>query len=216
MGLGKLFHNHTEHADEGGTIDRPRLYEIMVSAGFLGGRRPLYLRIAALSGLRPGDAVLDVGCGTGYLTRIIAPVTGPDGHVTGVDPSPQMIEYARRRAPGNSTYIVGKGESLDLPDASTDVVISTLAIHHMPAAARATAIGEMFRVLRPGGRLLIVEFRPPTGRLTSRLVGALTSPAMRHNLRDLLGELIPEAGFRIEREGDLKRLFYYVRAVRPT
>lgn len=211
MGLGKLLHNHAEHAEHGGTIDHPRAYDLFATIGYFGRRRELFTRLAALSGVRLGDRVLDVGCGTGYLTRIIAPVAA---EVTGVDPSPPMIEHARRHAPGNCTYLVGEGQRLDLPDSSFDVVVSTFAVHHMPTDQRGAAVREMFRVLRPGGRLLIGEFRPPKGHLGARLVGLLSGPAMRHDPRDLLGDLIPEAGFRVEHEGELSPMTYYVRAVR--
>ncbi|MEV5744897.1 class I SAM-dependent methyltransferase [Microbispora rosea] len=215
MGLGKLLHDHAEHAEAGGTVDHPRAYEIFASIGYGGGRRAAFTRVATLARPRAGQRILDVGCGTGYLTRILAPVVTPGGHVTGVDLSPPMIEYARRRAPGNCTYVVGEGQSLPFPDDSFDAVVSSLAVHHIPRDARPRALREMFRVLRPGGRLVIAEFRPPRHPLAARLVGMLTGPAMRHDPRDLLGSLIPDAGFRVEDEGDLPALLYYVRAVRP-
>ncbi|NUW39490.1 class I SAM-dependent methyltransferase [Nonomuraea rhodomycinica] len=215
MGLGKLLHRHDEHADEGGTIDRPRAYEVFASIGFLGGRRAAFTRLAAAARPRAGDRVLDVGCGTGYLSRVLAPVVTPSGHVTGLDPSPAMIEYATRRAPANCTYVVGAGQDLPFPDGSFDLVVSSLAVHHMPVEARPGAVREMFRVLRPGGRLLIAEFRPPAGHLARHLVGALSGPAMRHDPRDLLGTVVPDAGFEVEAEGDLPYLLYYVRATRP-
>ncbi|MBO3753188.1 methyltransferase domain-containing protein [Streptosporangiaceae bacterium NEAU-GS5] len=221
MRLGRLLHHHAdhehheEHAEGGGTIDYPRAYEVMVSLWFLGRRRRVYLRLATLAGIKPGDRVLDVGCGTGYMTRVMAPVVGSSGRLTGVDASASMIEYAARRAPAGCSYIVGKAQALDLPDAVFDVVVSTVAVHHIPVADRAAAVREMFRVLRPGGRLLIAEFRPPTGKLAAHVMGALTGPAMRNSPRDLLGTMIPDAGFEVVDEGDQPPFFYYVRAVRP-
>lgn len=215
MALGRLLHTHEEHADAGGTIDHPRAYDTFVSIGFLGGRRAAYTRVATAARPRAGDRVLDVGCGTGYLSRIVAPVVTPSGHVTGVDPSPAMIDYATRRAPANCTYVEGEGQDLPFPDGSFDLVISSLAVHHIPAEARPGALRQMFRVLRPGGRLLIAEFRPPANPLARRVVGALSGPAMRHDPRDLLGTMIPDAGFQVESEGDLPYLLYYVRATRP-
>ena len=124
--------------------------------------------------------MLDVGCGTGYLSRILAAVAGPEGHVTGVDPSPKMITHARLRAPANCTYLVGVAQSLELADGAFDLVVSTLALHHVPEEARAAAVAEMFRVLRPGGRLLIAEYRPPANPLLARIAGLFTGPAVRH------------------------------------
>ncbi|MEU6717495.1 class I SAM-dependent methyltransferase [Nonomuraea sp. NPDC046802] len=215
MGLGKLLHHHhEERADAGGTIDRPRAYEVFGSIAFLGGRRAAFTRVAAAARPRAGDRILDVGCGTGYLSRILAPVVTPSGHITGLDLSPAMIEYAVRRAPANCTYVQGEGQNLPFPDGSFDLVVSSLAIHHMPTETRPEALRQMFRVLRPGGRLLIAEFRPPANPLARHLVGALSGPAMQHDPRDLLGSLVPDAGFEVESEGDLPSLLYYVRATR--
>jgi len=117
----------------------------------------VYARIAALSGAAPGDRVLDIGCSGGYLARLLAAAVTPGGQVTGIDPSGPAIRYASRRAPGNCSFTVGVAQDLGLPDRSFDVVTSTLAVHHIPGAARPEGFSEMYRVLRPGGRLLVAE-----------------------------------------------------------
>lgn len=191
---------------EGETIDRIRLYEATSEIAFLGRRRRVYGRIAALSGAQPGDQVLDVGCSGGYLTRRLAAAVTPGGRVTGVDPSGPAISYARQRAPGNCSFTLGVAQGLDFADRSFDVVTSTLAVHHIPVAARPAAFAEMYRVTRAGGRLLVADFRPspwhPAGH------------GMRHNDVSLLDDLVTTAGFRIETRGDLP-LLRYLRAVRP-
>ena len=201
---------HSRPGQEGARLDRVRLNEIITHVVFGGRRRRTYARITALAGARPGDQVLDVGCGGGYLARLLAAAVGPDGQVTGVDPSEAAVRYARRRAAANCTFRVGVAQDLDLPDRSFDVVTSTLAAHHIPEAARAAAFGEMFRVLRPGGALLAADFRPRGRRHTPH---ALAS-ARRHGNAVPLEELATVAGFRIEARGELPVL-RYVRAVRP-
>jgi len=186
------------------------MYETFSKIAFLGRRRRVFARIVALSGAQPGDRALDVGCGGGYLARLLAAAVGPDGRVTGVDPSSPAINYARRRDPGNCSFAVGVAQDLDLPDSSFDVVTSTLAVHHIPDAARSAAFREMYRVTRAGGRLLIADFRPSgIGRALHRV-----GHAMRHHNVDLLDDLATAAGFHVQARGDLPML-RYIRAVRP-
>ncbi len=196
-------HSH----DRGQSIEGVRRNEALTAVAFLGRRRRVYGRIAALSGAKPGDRVLDIGCGGGYLARLLSTRIGPTGAVTGVDPSAPAIAYAETRAEPNSTFVVGVAQELDFPDAGFDVVTSTLAIHHIPEADRPAAFAEMHRVTRPGGRLAVADFRP------SRL-HAFGSPEMRHNKVEQLEVLAEAAGFRIESRGDLP-LLRWVTAIRP-
>lgn len=187
----------------------------MAEVGFLGRRRSVFTRLAALSGAGKGHQIVDVGCGTGYLTRMLAPLVGREGRVTGLDPSPAMIGHARRRSPDNCSYQVGEGQAMPFPDASFDIVVSSLAVHHIPVAARDTAVREMFRVLRPGGRLLIADYQPPANPLAARLAAVLAGPAMRPSMPELLAGLVPAAGLRVENTGTVGAVLYYVNAVRP-
>ena len=205
-----LRNRHGDPSREGATLDRVRLNEVMTRLAFGGRRRGVYTRITELSGARPGDRALDIGCGGGYLARLLAAAVAPGGQVTGLDTSAPAIGYARKRAPANCSFAVGAAQDLPWPDRSFDVVASTLAAHHIPDAARQDACGEMYRVLRPGGALLIADFRP-TGRRHS-LHSRVT--ARRHGSAVPLEELAAAAGFRIEARGDLP-LLRYVRAIRP-
>ena len=195
-----------QSSPRGETIDRIRMYEITSQIAFLGRRRRVYDRLVALSGARPGDQVLDVGCNGGYQARLLATAVAPGGRVTGVDPSGPAIGYATRRGPGNCTFAVGVAQDLGWPDHSFDVVTCTLAVHHIPEAVRADAFGEMYRVTRRGGRLLVADFRPSGWHRGVH--------GMRHADATPLSDLAEAAGFRVETTGDLP-LLHYVRAVRP-
>jgi SAM-dependent methyltransferase len=116
--------------------------------------------------------MLDVSCGTGSLALLAKEQVGPEGGVHGVDASEQMIAYARRKAKRSGVDIafdVAAAQQLPFGDASFDVVLSTLALHHLPRPARAQLYREARRVLKPDGRALVVDFaegkKRPSGLL---------------------------------------------------
>jgi arsenite methyltransferase len=108
-------------------------------------------RLVERLGLDDGARVLDVGCGTGRLAHWIAERIGTKGVVTGIDPLEERIQIARSRG-GAARYDVGRAEDLGaFEDASVDAVCMSSVFHWV--AEKARALGEVRRVLRPGGRL---------------------------------------------------------------
>lgn len=116
--------------------------------------RKLKLRMFELMGAAPGTHLLDVGAGTGDDVRALAALSGPLGRVIGVDISEAMIETARGRG-GPGEFVVGDAQDLPFPDATFDACRSERVLAHVADPAR--AIGEMFRVVRPGGRVVAME-----------------------------------------------------------
>ena len=133
-------------------------------------------RVADAALLAPGQKVLDVACGTGVLAREAALRVAPDGTVTGLDRNEGMLAVARRAAPGLD-WRSGVAEALPFPDRAFDAVVSQFGL--MFFDDRAAALREMWRVLRPGGRLVLVDSlqrgdHPPYDGLLERF------PAMFH------------------------------------
>ena len=203
---------HGGRRSQGTTLDHFRLNEMVSQIAFGGRRGSVYERIVRLAGVRPGDTVLDVGCSSGYLARKLATAAGPAGTVTGVDPSAAAVAHARRRARPAMTFTTAVAQDLPLPDSSFDVVTSTLALHHVPARQRQRAFAEMYRVTRPGGRLLVADFDPSRRPLPLHPGGG----RMRRAAATVgpLQELAAAAGYRVETVGALT-LLRYVLAIRP-
>lgn len=113
------------------------------------------------AGLKPGMKVADIGVGTGLVACEAARLTGDPKLVTGVDPSAGML--ANARVPAGVTLLEGRAESIPLPDASVDFLSMGYALRHISDLS--AAFTEFHRVLKPGGRLCLLEITAPEGRL---------------------------------------------------
>jgi ubiquinone/menaquinone biosynthesis C-methylase UbiE len=167
--------------------------------------------------IKPGDSVLDVGCGTGEVT-LLAKTRAKDGKVYGIDPAPEMIAVARKKATRKKLEIdfrVGVIESLPFPDASIDVVTSSLMMHHLPEDLKVRGLAEIYRVLKPGGCLLIADFMRPTGSFLNHLFIAFTRhQGLKSGIEDLQ-KLLKGAGFRQITQSDENVLIIgFVRAMK--
>ena len=178
-----------------------RHYDRLVWLLTLGRERALRSRLVDIAQLAPGEAVLDVGCGTGTLALEARRRVGANGTVVGVDAAPEMIARARRKAARAGVDVAfepARAEALPFPDGRFDVVLSTLMMHHLSRPVRERLALEIRRVLRPGGRVLVVDFEPP-----AKQRGGLISRIHRHGhvpLREIVS-LLREAGLQVADTG---------------
>jgi ubiquinone/menaquinone biosynthesis C-methylase UbiE len=206
-------------ATEGIVLRRARTYDFFTSLIGMGARGGTSKRLVQAAGIKPGDSVLDVGCGPGSLTLAARSAAGPAGKVHGIDASPQMIEAAREKAAAagqDVDFQMGVMERLDFGDASFDVVLSRLAIHHLPADLQSRAFAEIFRVLKLGGRALIADMPTASHSLSGHLALLLAALGGRGNQPSKLILLFQEAGFTdVEQIATGSMILMSVRGTRP-
>ena len=144
-----------------GLFDRgARHYDAVVDWGFLRSGAAYRRRTLRQHGLCPGDDLLDVACGTGLVAVEAAKILGTADHITCLDPSAGMLEVARTKLP--ALFVQGRAEALPFPDNSFDFLTMGYALRHVTDLE--TTFREYRRVLRPGGKLLILEVTKPAGR----------------------------------------------------
>lgn len=133
---------------------------LVAAATMIPGREGDARLAVELSGLRPEDVVVDVGCGPGAAVRRAARL---GASVTGVDPATVMLRVARllTRPSGKVRFVEGTAEALPLPDDSATVAWSIATVHHW--ADLDAGLGEVLRVLQPGGRFVAIERRTRAG-----------------------------------------------------
>lgn len=173
-------------------------------------------RVVELAQIKPGNKVLDAGCGPGSLSIRAKTMSGPTATVYGVDASPEMIELARQKAakagqPVN--FQVGVIEAFPFEDNTFDVVLNRLVIHHLPGDLKRKGFAEMYRVLKPGGHCLVVDFDPTTLPHSGAFLKPFSKkfPMINIDMRKYL-PLMEEAGFsNLEFEHTGRRMLSFIR-----
>ena len=180
---------------------RVHLVDMMEDLLSAGSRQAILKATLDAADLRMGDRFVDVGCGTGELAMMAARIVsgglshGAAGEAIGIDATPGMIEIARQRAGSADAAVrfeLGVAEALPLPDGTAQAVASTFFFHHLPTEVKREAMREMWRVLAPGGRLVIADYGWARG-----LVGLIASFPMRFNLHEYV---------RSQLNGELERI----------
>jgi ubiquinone/menaquinone biosynthesis C-methylase UbiE len=180
------------------------VYDFVANVMTLGRLPRMREEILSLAGIRSGDQMLDVGCGTGSLAILAAKRVDGGGRVCGIDPAPRMIAAAMGKAARQNVMVdfrPGAIEALPFPDQSFDLVVSSFMLHHLPDDVKRKGFTEVRRVLRPGGRFLAVDLqlhRFSVHNVIARLFGS--HPERHVGIMDLW-PLLEEAGFRDTRSG---------------
>jgi ubiquinone/menaquinone biosynthesis C-methylase UbiE len=202
----------------GRTIPWASFYDPIVWLLSLGKARAFRKAMIERAQIKPGDRVLDVGCGTGDLAMAAKALAGPAGEVHGIDASPKMIAVARGKAAKAGTGVafqVGLIEDISFPDDHFDVVLNTLMMHHLPDDLKRTGLAEISRVTKPGGRILIVDMESTSsGSLSQRLSDVMIQlhgghMAAQDNVKKLI-PLVQAAGFTGLDTGKINRQLSFI------
>lgn len=182
------------------------LYDPLVK--LLGGDRAIRALLEQAE-LRPGQRVLDVGCGTGTAAVTLKGLH-PDVEVVGVDPDPKALARARHKAERARVSIQfdeGFGDSLSYPDQSFDRVLSSFMFHHLPAQDKGGTLDAIRRVLKAGGSFHMLDFEGPGHGDDGFLARMLhSSHRLQDNAENRVLTLLREAGFIDPRKVGRRRM----------
>jgi ubiquinone/menaquinone biosynthesis C-methylase UbiE len=172
-------------------------YDSLMKRMTFGREGELRETTVSLAGVKPGDCVLEVGCGTGTLTLAAKRRAGPSGKVFGIDVIPAMIELSLRKAAQAGEEITFQLASIDdipFPANHFDVVMCSFMIFHMSEKTRQIGIAEIFRVLKPQGRWLVLDSATPSRPWLKTIVKMISGGELPLDLQQLR-PLMESAGF---------------------
>jgi ubiquinone/menaquinone biosynthesis C-methylase UbiE len=150
-----------------------------------------------LAQVKPGDCVLEIGCATGTLSLAAKRQAGPTGKVVGIDIIPEMIEVSRDKALQAGlevTFQSGSIEDIPFPDENFDIAMCSFMIFHMSEKVRNKGIKEIYRVLKPQGRILVLDLALPPDPVSKRILKFLLGFMLKHDLKELL-PVMESSGF---------------------
>ena len=175
----------------------------------LGREKSLRWMTVNLAQVKSGDCVIEVGCGTGTLTLEAKQQAGESGKVFGIDVIPGMIKLSQQKAAQAGlevTFQFGSIENIPFTENQFDVVMCSFMIFHMSEEVRRKGIAEIYRVLKPQGRLMVIDLALPAHGVSSAVAKMLFKFMLKHDLKELMpmmelsgfsGIQISQAKFRL-------------------
>lgn len=169
-------------------------------SSFFGGEEGLRRLTISKMDLKPGQKVLDVCCGTGTLCIRVAEAIGSKGEVVGVDLSENMLKKAENKSEDNVRFCYANAEEIPYADGYFDRASVTFGLHEMPHSVRMNVLREMRRVLKPGGRITVLDYSYPKRTLAMPLFKVwmlVEGETARDFIRRDLSSMMRDAGFDV-------------------
>jgi demethylmenaquinone methyltransferase/2-methoxy-6-polyprenyl-1,4-benzoquinol methylase len=194
------------------------VYDLATWLSFIpfGGEQRFRRRFAALGSVAAKDRILDVCCGTGTLTAILAEKTGSSGELTAIDLSPHMIDKAKKKTCGREVrFIVSSSNNMPFADSSFDKVFISYGLHEQPAEIRHDTLVEIARVLRTGGTFLTLDYNMPQALFPRLAIASFVRLFENDDAYNVMkGDLVKEiedVGFNlVERQLPLRGMFQFI------
>ena len=184
-------------------------FDVFLAALF--PEKPFKMELIRKMEILSGEKILDFGSGTGTLL-VMAKTAHPDAEIQGVDIDPDIIKIARKKIADRKLDIKitrYDGKRLPFGDNSIDKVMSSLVFHHISTDRKPLILKEIFRVLKPGGKIIIADFGRPSGfwSVFASNFLMLLEP-IGDNIRGRIPGFMEQAGFRnVEEKGRIKTAF---------
>ena len=157
---------------------------------FLGRLKKFWHKLIELAEIKPSDRIIDVGCGSGKMVEAISKRLGINGEIIGLEPSKYLIENCKKNNLNrNVKFVQGIMEEIPYPNKSFDIVLSSLAIHHVPRKAKQKAFKEFNRILKENGRLLILDHGKPNNWILKIILFPMRWNILEYQAENFRGEI---------------------------